>query len=48
MFASNDKQEAIAVAEDVRQGTVVFRVDESGLKEIVFTAGYKSDLGLSK
>jgi hypothetical protein len=46
LFASNDKQEAMTVAEEIGQGTVVVRNDESGLREIVYASGYKSDLGL--
>ena len=48
MFASNDKQEAIFVADEIGAGTVVVRCDESGLREIVYIASYKSDLSLSR
>jgi hypothetical protein len=46
MFATNDKQEAVTVAEDIGPGSMVLRLDESGLKEIIYTAPYKLDLGL--
>lgn len=46
MFASNDKQEAIAVAKEIDSGSVVVRIDECGLREIIFVSKYKNDLGL--
>lgn len=46
MFTSNDKKEAIIVADEIGSGTVVVRIDESGAKEIVYTAAYQTDLGL--
>lgn len=48
MFATNDKQEAIEAARDFGEGTVVVSVDETGEKERIFTARYKSDLGIKE
>ncbi len=46
IFATNDKQEAIQAAKDFGVGIVVVSVDEKGEKERVFTARYKSELGI--
>jgi hypothetical protein len=48
MFATNDKQEAIEAAKDFGEGMVVVSVDEKGEKERVFTARYKSELGIKE
>ena len=46
MFATSEKQEAIIIANEIGSGTVVVQIDESGLKEIVYISGYKTELGL--
>ncbi len=48
MFATNDKQEAIEVAKDFGQGTVVVFIDKEGNKQRIFTAPYKSDLAIKE
>jgi hypothetical protein len=45
MYATNDKHEAIFAADEIGSGTLVVR-NEDGLIEIVYRAGYKTDLGL--
>jgi hypothetical protein len=46
MFVTYDKEEAIEAAKDFGQGIVVVSIDDNGSKQRVFTAPYKSDLGL--
>jgi 3'-phosphoadenosine 5'-phosphosulfate sulfotransferase len=46
LFATNDKEEAIEAAKDFGQGTVVVFVSKDGNKERIFTASYKTELGL--
>ena len=48
MFATNDKKEAIEAAKDFGQGTVVVTLDKEGNKQRIFTASYKSELGLDE
>ena len=48
MFATNDKGEAIQAAKDFGNGMVVLEVDEKGNKKRIFTAPYKSDLGIKE
>ncbi len=48
MFATNEKEEAIEAAKDFGQGTVVVFVDKKGNKQRIFTASYKTELGLNK
>ncbi len=48
MFATNDKEEAIEAAKDFGQGTVVVFVDKKGNKQRIFTAAYKSELGIKE
>ncbi len=48
MFATNDKEEAIEAAKDFGQGTVVVFVDKEGNKLRIFTALYKTELGLNE
>jgi hypothetical protein len=48
IFATNDKQEAIQAAKDFGEGMVVVSVNEKGSKERIFTARYKSDLGMKE
>jgi hypothetical protein len=47
LFATNDKQEAILVADDIGGGSVVVRNDEELSPEIVYIAPYKLDVGLA-
>ncbi len=48
LFATNDKEEAIEAAKDFGQGTVVVFVDKKGNKQRIFTASYKSELGIKE
>ena len=48
LFATNDRQEAIEAAKEFGPGTVVLQVDELGNKARIFTAPYRSDLGIKK
>lgn len=48
LFATNEKEEAIEAAKDFGQGTVVVKVDKDSSKQRIFTAPYKSDLGIKE
>ena len=46
LFTTNDKQEAIEAAKDFGQGAVVVSIDYQGSRQRIFTADYKTDLGI--
>lgn len=48
MFATNEKEEAIEVAKDFGQGTVVVFVSKDDSKQRIFTAPYKTNLALQE
>lgn len=48
MFATNNKQQAIQTVEDFGHGMVVVSVDEKGNKQRIFTAAYKTELGIKE
>jgi hypothetical protein len=48
LFATNDRREATKAAKEFGAGTVVLLIDEKGNKTRIFTAHYKTDLGIKK